>query len=141
MQLVKFDPFRDLLQVERDIKSMLENGWTFTPALTETSALDMYEEGGKLIAELALPNFKKDEIRVTADEQGLEVSAEHREKEEKKETKKRKYFFHESRRNYWRRVALPKEPRPDKITAKFVEGKLKIVMPLIAKKTKSISIK
>lgn len=142
MQLVKFNPLRDLLQLERDIDSMLKNGWSLAPTFTEMSTIDMYEENGKLVTEVTLPNFKKDEVKVTTDEHGLEITAEHKEKQEKKEAKKRHYLLHESRRSYWRRITLPMEAKPAEATAKYIDGKLAVTMPFAKReKAKAVSVK
>jgi HSP20 family protein len=140
MQLVRFDPFRELQKVERDMNKLWENGWGMTPLMAETTAMDLYQEDGKLVAEISLPNFKKDEVKVNADEGMLEVSAEHKEEEEKKN--KRKYFFRESSNSYFRRVALPEGVETDKADANFDNGVLRIMMPMTEpKQTKAIAIK
>lgn len=142
MQLVKYNPFHDLQKMERDMGKLWENGWNMFPALAETSAMDLYEENGNLVAEVSLPNFKKDEINVVADEGVLEVSAEHKEMKEKKS--KRRYFFHESSNQYFRRVTLPEGVKADKVDASFKDGTLKVTMPMAKpsrKKARSVTIK
>lgn len=141
MRLVKYDPFHELQKMERDLGKLWENGWGVFPMLAETSAMDLYEENGNLIAEVSLPNFKKDEINVTADEGTLEVSAEHKEEEEKKS--KRRYFFHESNTKYFRRVALPEGVQADKVDASFKDGTLRVTMPMAkpSRKAKPVTIK
>lgn len=140
MQLVRFDPLRDFQKMERDLDRFWEKGWGLMPTMVETSTMDMYEEKGKLVAEVALPNFGKDEVTVTTSEGVLEVSAEHKEKEEEKG--KRRYFFRESSNRYLRRVALPEGVKADKAEANFKDGVLKITMPLaVQKKTKQLKVK
>lgn len=140
MQLVRNNPFRELQRMERDLDKFWQNGWGLMPTFTDASAMDMYEENGKLIAEVNLPNFKKDEVNVTADKGVLEVSAEHKEKEEEKG--KRRYFFRESSNQYFRRVALPEGVNANKAEASFKDGVMKVTMPLAAtKKAKAVTVK
>jgi HSP20 family protein len=140
MQLVRYSPLREMQKMEQDLDKFWQNGWGSLPAFTETSTMDMYEENGNLVAEVSLPNFKKDEVKVTTDEGMLEVSAEHKEEEEKKG--KRRYFFRESSNQYLRRVALPEGVKADKADASFKDGVLKVAMPMATQKTaKAIAVK
>lgn len=140
MQLVRSSPFRDLARMEKAFDKFWESDWGQFPTFAEAGAIDMYEEDGNLLAEVSLPNFKKGEVKITADEGVLEVSAEHKEKEEEKA--KRHYFFRESSNQYFRRVILPEGVKADKAVASFKDGVLKITMPFTAqKKTKEIAVK
>jgi HSP20 family protein len=142
MQLVKYNPFRELQKMEQDLDKLWQNGWGILPTLGETSTMDMYEEGGNLIAEVSLPNFKKNEVKVTADDGVLEISAEHKEEEEKKG--KRQYYFRESSNSYFRRVTLPDGVKTDKTDAELKNGILKISIPMTkptTKNPKGVSVK
>jgi HSP20 family protein len=126
--------------MEQDLDKLWENGWGMVPTVSEASAMDLYEEDGNLVAEVSLPNFKKDEVKVTTDEGVLEVTAEHKEEQEK--TSKRRYYFHESSNHYFRRVTLPEGVKTDKTDASFKDGVLKVTMPMqAAKKAKEITVK
>lgn len=127
MQLIKTSPLRELLDTEKEFRKILERSWNWAPALTETSVVDMYTEDDKLVTEVAVPDFKKEEITVTTTDEGLEISAEHKEKEEKKG---RHYLLRESSQSYWRRLGLPPEAKADKAKCTLKDGKLTIVMPL-----------
>jgi HSP20 family protein len=127
-------------EMERDMDKMWQNGWGLLPALAEPSTMDMYEERGNLVAEVSLPNFKKDEVKVTTDNGVLEVTAEHKEEEEKKS--KRRYYFHESSNQYFRRVTLPDGVKADKADANFKDGILKVILPMTtAKAPTAIAVK
>lgn len=140
MQLVKYNPFREIQKMERDLDNLWHSGWGVLPMLNEASTMDLYEEDGKLVAEVNLPNFKKDEVKVTADEGVLEISAEHKEEKEKKD--KRRYFYHESSNQYYRRVALPEGAKASKADASFKDSVLKVTMPMATpKKTKAVAVK
>lgn len=125
MQLIRYDPFATLKQAD---KELFGNDWLQPTLVTDPSTLDMYTENGKIVAEVTLPNFKKEEIKVLADDHVLEISAEHQEKEEK--NGERHYMLHESSSSFYRRITLPKEAETDEATASFADDKLTITMPL-----------
>ena len=140
MQLVKYNPFRELLDTEKEINRLLSRGGSWMPSFTDISTVDMYVEKDKLFIEASLPQFKKDEIKVNATDDGLEISAEHEEKEEKTE-KDRQYILRESSQSYLRRLTLPEEANKDEIKCSFKDGKLTITMPVKEQaKTKTIKV-
>lgn len=142
MQLIKFDPLKDFNSIEKEIDKMLKDGWNWVPELTQASALDVYEEDGNLITEVSLPQFKKEDIKVTVDGNGLEISASHSDKEESKKTSKRRYYRQETSQSYWRRVSLPPEAEWSKANAEFKDGMLNVKIPLdTSKTTKLLEIK
>ena len=100
------------------------------PSITE-AAMDLYEQDGNLVAEVSLPNFKKDEISVTTNDGFLEITAKH--SQEKEEKGRRYYYFQESADRYFRRVELPDGAQADKIQASFDDGILKVSMPMVVK--------
>ncbi len=132
MQLVRANPLADLERMEKDLDKLWQNGWGMLPSsfssFVDLTTMDMYEEDGKLVTEVALPNFSKEEIKVNINGDVMEISAKHQLKEEK--TTKRRYYFRESSNSYLRRVTLPEESNSDKIEAKFENGVLKVSMPL-----------
>lgn len=127
MQRVRYSPQRDIRKMERDLDKFWENGWSLSPTISDSTTMDLYEEDGKLVVEVSLPNFKKNEIKVTTNNGVLEVSAEHIEKEENED--KRRYYFRESSNQYLRRVTLPEGVKADMVEAEFKDGLLKVIMP------------
>ena len=138
MQLIKFDPLRDIQTIEDEIDTMLRDGWNWTPEVLPLSTLDMYEENNMLVSELALPQFKKEDIKVTIDSSGIEVAATHSDKEESKKSAGRRYYRRESSQNYWRRISLPAEAKWDSSEAEFKDGILSIKVPLDQSKSQKL---
>lgn len=131
MQLIRYNPMRDLFGFDKELDKLFTTGWPVV-SLPEDSTVDMYTEEGKLITEVALPNFKKEEIKVSANDDVLEITAEHTEKEEN--SSKREYLLCESNRSYRRRLSLPDGADTDEMAASFQDGKLVITMPFEAEK-------
>jgi HSP20 family protein len=141
MQLATYNPFRDLLRVDKELSDVLERSWSLAPAFADIPIVDMYIKDDQLIAETSLPQFKKEEIQVTATEEGLEISAEHKTKQAEKD-EGRRYLLKESSRSFWRRLYLPPEAQTDKVECAFKEGRLTITMPItVAPKPKAITVK
>jgi len=139
MQLVRYNPFDEILTAQKALDRMLDASWSWPLVATEDAAMDMYTENGKLTAEIALPTFNKEEVKVVADSEGLEVTAEHKEKEEKGD--KRSYLLHDSSRSYRRRVSLPSGADTNQVAANFADGKLVVTMPFAeAKKATEIAV-
>lgn len=130
MHIVKFNPLQELQNVERDMNKLWQNSWGLLPAFGDSSALDMYEEKGKLVTEISLPNFKKEEIKVTTESNVLEITAKH--EESKESSSKRRYFLRESSSQYVRRITLPEGVNIDKADVNFKDGLLKVSMPFKA---------
>lgn len=139
MQLVKYSPLKDLMLIDKDLQKMFDNSWAWPSLLADQSIVDLYAEDGKLVAEVTVPDFKKEEIKVDFKEGDLEITAEHAEKQEK--TGKRRYLLRESSRNFYRRISLPAATDADAATASFKDGKLTITVPLAEEKpTKEVAI-
>ncbi|HKX73475.1 MAG TPA: Hsp20/alpha crystallin family protein [Candidatus Saccharimonadales bacterium] len=139
MQLIRYNPIRDLLGAEKELDKFFSDGWPVLSMFSEDSAVDMYTEDGKLVAEIVLPNFSKEEVKVTACDDCLEITAEHHEKEE--EDGKRTYLLRESSRSYRRRISLPAGADADDVNASFKDGKLVVTMPFEdEKESKEVTI-
>lgn len=133
MAQVRFDPFREIQQIERDIDKYWEGGLQFVPTFTKPTSIDMYEEKGTLHIDVALPKFKKEEVKITTEEGFIEVSASH--KEEREEKSGRHYYYRESDDNITRGITLPTGANLNKVDAFFKDGILNISMPLETKKS------
>ena len=130
MQLVRYNPWRDLSQLERDMEKIFGEGWDWASTSTTQgpATIDMYIEDDKLVIEAALTDFKKEEVKITATGSMLDIAAEHTAKEKQQAT--RDYLLHESSHSYHRRVSLPEGIDVDKAEADFNDGRLVIVIPI-----------
>ena len=99
-----------------------------SPVFLDMSGIDMYAEDGELVTKVLLPEFKKEEIEVTATSEGLEISATRSGKNKIVDSKT--YFMREGRQSYWRHLCLPREAKPEAMTRTFRNGRLKITMPI-----------
>jgi HSP20 family protein len=89
-------------------------------------AVDLYHEGGKLIAEMSIPGMDAKNIDVSVEGDVLKIKG-HR--EEKKEIKDKEYYSKEIRRgNFERRIKLPGHVDAKTMEASYKDGVLKVTM-------------
>jgi len=90
-------------------------------------AIDVYDEGAKLILEAQIPGIKIEDIKVEAADDHVVLSGERKQKIEEKE---KKYYLKEVNYGSFSRVIpLPTKVNPDKISASLNDGLLKLVLP------------
>jgi len=141
MQLVRYNPWRDFTRHESDLDMAFREAWDWPmpPVLQDPAAVDMYTENGKLLVEVTLPGFTKEEVRLNTSTFALDITAEHKEKEEKNVS--REYLLHESSHNYHRLINLPEGANTDAAEATYVDNKLMIAVPMERQqKSKEVAI-
>ena len=152
MALVKFNPVRDLLDIEREFNRMFNTlgsrfGVTKKEDVDEEyenavwmPLTDIYEDNDNFYLKVDLPGIKKDDVKISYADGALTISGE---RAEEKETKDKK--FHRIERSfgkYYRSFNIPKEIKEDKINAEFKDGQLSITIPKADEvKPKEIEIK
>lgn len=124
MKLHVWNPLRD---VERFFED--EDWGVMLPSkFFASTALDIYEKDGNLIAEADIVGVKPEDVEVTVEDNVLTIQGESSQEEEEKT---KKYFKKERRYGkIYRSVRLPKMVKGDAIKAEYKDGKLTIVMPL-----------
>jgi HSP20 family protein len=124
MSLVKWEPFDEIDKMFRDFGSLA------IPSSGQVGfdlAVDVYEDGQNLVAEMNLPGLKGEDIDVEVENNHLRISGKREETQEKKE---RNHYSKEIRRGSFERlVALPDKVDSEKVDAEYKDGVLKIIMP------------
>ncbi len=151
MALVRFNPVRDLLDVEREFNRMFrtfenrfgvskgedENGYENAVWMPLT---DIYEDKNNYTLKADLPGMKKDDVKISYTDGQLTISGERVQEKESKDAK-----CHRVERTYgklYRSFNLPKEIKADEIKAEFKDGQLSITIPKAEEvKPKEIDIK
>jgi HSP20 family protein len=152
MTLVRFNPARELLDLEREFNRMF-NSFGNRFGLTKKDGkddeyenavwvplTDVAEDNDNYYLKADLPGIKKEDVKISYSDGNLSISGE---RSQEKETKDKK--FHRIERSYgkyYRSFNLPKEIKEDKIKAEFTDGQLNIIIPKAEEvKPKEISIK
>lgn len=88
---------------------------------------DMIDKGDKYEIALEVPGIDKEKVNVKATKNSLEISGE---QSEKTEDKGKNYVHNErSYRSFSRRIPIPEEIIPSKVTAKMSNGMLLVDLP------------
>lgn len=132
MSLVPFKPSRDLFRLRDEINQMFENFFSGFPGLRETFSpgmtlvADVTETENDIIIEAELPGMKKDDIKISIENDILTIKGEC-----KKEEKKKSHNYRTEERYhgvFQRSFTLPTSANPEKVKAEFKDGILEIVI-------------
>lgn len=109
-------------------------------APTATPAMDLYENDGNYVLELAVPGYEPKEIAAEVNAGTVTITGSHSEKTEKKDAK---FYRKEIRKgSFTRTVTLPQDIDAEKVNAKVEKGVLTLTLaPLKPIAAKKIAIK
>ena len=131
MTFVKWDPFRDFMNLDRGFNAVLNAAARSvdsegTPA-TWAPAVDIFEKGTDLVIRAELPGISKDEIEIDVEDHTLTLRGERKQDVEVEEGKS-----YRSERTYGlftRQFRLPPTVDAGRIGARHKDGVLEIVLP------------
>jgi HSP20 family protein len=117
----RWEPLREF------IEKFFEEDFDFT--ISPRLATDVYETDKDLVVEMQVPGFKKEDIKISFQDDYLKVEGK---AEEEKEEKEKNYWRKEIRRgSFVRVIPLPRKVDPKKAKASFKDGVLKVSLPKI----------
>jgi HSP20 family protein len=126
MTLVRFEPLRELETLTDQIQRYFDDLPFMFSGKHEgfSPKIDIWEDDKHIFVEAEIPGIKKEDLKLTLEDNILTIEGEKQVEEEKKE----KNFFRNERiyGSFKRAFTLPVEVNPDKINAKFENGILKI---------------
>lgn len=149
MALVRWNPSRDLLRVERDFNKIFKNFFNRVSGKEDENGYadaawaplaDVSENDNEYIINYDLPGMDKKDVKVSFSNGVLSVSGE---RKEEKESKDANYYRCErTYGKFYRSFTLPDGVKDDAIDAKFENGTLRVVIPKAEeRKPKQIDIK
>jgi HSP20 family protein len=152
MAIVRFNPVRDLLNVEREFNRMfrsMEDRFVLSKKedvddeyenAVWMPLTDIYEDKDDYKIKADLPGIKKDDVKISFTDGKLSISGERNQQKETEEAK-----CHRIERTfgkYFISFTLPKKIKEDKIKAEFKDGQLIVTIPKAEEvKPKEIEIK
>lgn len=149
MALVRFNPMRDLLEVEREFNKLFNSfGRRFLDSdgkeelenVVWMPLSDITENKDSFTIKMDIPGIKKDEVKISYTDGQLRISGERKEEKESTDT-----TYHRVERTYgkfYRSFNLPQKIKYDRIEAIFNDGQLLITVPKSEEaKPKEIDIK
>ncbi|GAB1721303.1 MAG: Hsp20 family protein [Nitrospira sp. CR1.1] len=143
----QFNPWRELEDVEKRLSAM----WGRTPAkadgqqeaiaVAEWSPLvDITEDEKEYLIKAELPEIKKEDVKLTVQDNVLAISGER--KYEKEEKGKKYHRVERAYGSFLRSFTLPEDADGSKVAAEYKEGILKVHLPKSEQvKAKSIEVK
>jgi len=146
MNLVRFDPFRELEQMtsrlnglfSRPLAPMTDSN--FETFAEWTPAIDLQETDKEYLLKADLPEVAKADVHVGIDDGILTVEGERKQEKEEKGKK-----FHRVERVYGkflRRLTVPSDVDPARVAADFKDGVLNVHLPKSATvKPRAIDVK
>jgi HSP20 family protein len=148
-QITRWNPFKEMEQMQKRLSS-LWNGEPFRIANGQEEALtvaewspnvDIVEDDKEFLIKAELPEMKREDVKVTVDDNVLILSGERR--QEKEEKNKRYHRIECEYGSFSRSFTLPPGTSGDKVAAEFKDGVLRVHLPKDAKAsaTKSVEIK
>lgn len=117
MKRFTYDPFIKLLD------DMI-NDTSSTSIATRTPKHNVIENDKEFQIEISLAGVKKDDMNINIDKDVMTIKAERKEIKDVKYNRKQTYFG-----RYERMFVLPDEVDKENISASFVDGMLKIIVP------------
>ena len=143
----RWNPIRDLEDIHSRLTSTLrlpsfqKDGDKELMAVTEwTPAVDITEDDKEYLVKAELPEVKKDDVKVTVENDILTISGER--KFEKEENGKKYHRVERAYGSFVRSFGLPDDADAEKVEAKFSDGILKVhVAKSEAAKPKQIEVK
>lgn len=146
MNLVKWDPFRELEDVSKRLNRIFGQPPARTDAGNEMLALadwapsvDISETEAAYLIKGEIPGVKKDDVKITIQDGMLTIQGER--KQEKEEKGKKFHRVECSYGSFMRSFRVPDDAEEDKVKAEFKDGMLNITLPKSAKaKPKAINV-
>jgi HSP20 family protein len=149
MDLAKWDPFRELEDVSERLNRFfgrsLIRGGRETGKETMTSAdwapaVDITETDKEYVIKAAVPEVKKEDVKVSIEEGMLMLQGER--KHEKEEKGKKFHRIEQSYGTFVRSFQMPDDAEQTKVKAEFKDGMMYITLPKSEKaKPKAIEVK
>lgn len=145
MTMIRWDPYREMLNLRQTMDRMFEDTFLW-PARSQYEMsggnlpLDIYQTKNDVVVKAALPGLKPEEVDISLSGETLTIKGEHR---EEKETKEADYIRREHRYgSFSRTVTIPVAIQSDKAQATFDNGILTLTLPKAeAVKPKQIKVK
>jgi len=100
---------------------------SFVARGTTVPAVNISETDNDYTVEMAVPGMKKNDFNINLDHNVLTISSEQEEKKEEKDKNFTKKEF--SYQSFERSFTLPETVDQEKISAKYTDGVLKVVLP------------
>lgn len=110
-----------------DVENFFDGNSLLRPMTRSVPAVNVSENDKNFVVEVAAPGFRKEDFKVSVEEDTLTISAETKSeaKDENKEYSRREYNYS----SFTRSFSLPENAQADNIGASYTDGVLKLSIP------------
>jgi HSP20 family protein len=133
-----WNPMREISSLHRGIDRLFDDFFNLSPVSGQTPqslmreigfspAMDVEEREDHYLLSVDLPGVKKDDVKITLNNNQLTISGERN--EEHVEDKKNKHWVERSYGRFERSLSLPSNVKFEDIEADFRDGVLKVAIP------------
>ena len=130
MTLVRWDPFRELMNVQGRLNQILADSANIgrdDAYGTWVPPVDIFERGDELVIRAEIPGINREELDIQVEDGTLVLSGERRREEQVEE--ENAYRLERSYGKFSRSFRLPTTVDTSKITAQYKDGVLEVVLP------------
>ena len=148
-QITRWNPFKEMDQMQKRLSSLwngepfrVNNGHEETLTVAEWSPnVDIVEDDKEFLIKAELPDMKREDVKITVDDNVLTLAGERR--QEKEEKNKRYHRIECEYGSFERSFTLPPGTVGEKVSAEFKDGILRVHLPKDTKAAaaKSVEIK
>jgi len=148
MAIMRWRPLRDIVSIQDEMNQLFDDFFGRTPKRWSafgpeeglwTPNVDVSETKDEIVVTAEMPGMKKEDIKLSVQDNVITLSGEKKSEEEKKDAN-----FYRLERNFGsfcRSFTLPTPVEADKVKASFKDGILKVTLPKSEKvKPKEIPI-
>ncbi len=139
MAIIRWDPFREMTQVQSQLNRLVDQVWGGRQE-SWLPAVDVFDKNDAVVLKAELPGMDPDDIQIEVDDNVLTIKGERKFEEEVEEER----YYRVERRfgSFQRSLALPQGVQADKIQANYEDGILTITVPKAEEqKPKRIEVK
>ena len=131
MSLVKWNPAKDLLDLQKELNKVFGEFFSRSPmelgSFEWAPAVDIIENDNEFVVKAELPGITQDDIKVSLSNDVLTIKGE--KKQEKEEKGKNFHRIERSYGSFHRSFSLPSKVQADKVKAVYKNGVLEITLP------------
>jgi len=127
MDLIKWEPLRDLTEFRRRMDNLFDSFFTREREGRWCPEIDVTETPEEVVVKADIPGTEKKDLGVTASGDNLVIKGER--KEEKEEKTKHMHRIERRCGSFERIIPMPKTVEPSKISAEYNNGVLIVHLP------------
>ncbi len=139
MAIIRWDPFRDMTQVQNQFNRLVDQVWGGRQE-SWLPAVDVFDTKEAVVLKAELAGMDPDDIQIEVEDNVLTIKGERR----FEETVDKERYYRVERRfgTFQRDLALPQGVKPEDISAAYDDGVLTVTVPKVEEeKPKRIEVK